>query len=777
MNMSADSNALLELMLKTSQPISANAPDSQALHFETRFKLDQDKSQIINARLMASAHGLYEAELDGNAVSDALLLPGWTSYEWRVRAQDFDIYKLLSSDNNEHVLSFELGNGWYRGKFGFCQQESDYGSTISLIAFLLINYKDGSQQMIASNDKKWSVSTSNIVENSIYNGETIYAPGSITDSNFNTNLVLPGTKLDVFVDKGFDLSTIVLHDGPLTRPQMTVQAVDSFRSPSGKHIFDFGQNLVGWVRVHAKGKSGEHITLTHAEVLEHGEIGIRPLRFAKASDTYYFSGKFDVFEPHFTFHGFRYVSIEGDIPDTIKLEAVVIYSDMTQTLFSETSNSLINQLLSNSLWSQRGNFVDIPTDCPQRDEREGWTGDIAVFAPTACTQFNIKDFLDKWLDDMYLETKHAGFVPMVVPDIVKLAPTDNILEWIKAPTALWGDAAVWVPYTLWHYYGDKDLLAKHYQLMKAHITSVVTRIDENTGLWNRSDFQFGDWLDPVAPPSEPWAAKADRYVIAELCLLRSLSYMADVAHALKKLDDENYYKNLYENTLHAFNINYIERDEGFSILSDCQAVYALAIHFAVLNGEDERLAGNRLAQLVKNDDYHVSTGFAGTPYVLWGLSKTGHIEEAWKMLTQKECPSWLYPVTMGATTIWERWDSMLPDGTINPGDMTSFNHYAFGAVVDWIVQNIFGIAPKGPGCTDLTIDPLMNRQIAQELSQGKVSFESVRGLINIEWDINLETYEYCYIINVPEGGVHIHMPDGKDLQSTDTHFTLKGVLK
>ncbi len=452
----------------------------------------------------------------------------------------------------------------------------------------------------------------------------------------------------------------------------------------------------------ARGDAGTPITVRHAEVLEREELGVRTLRTAKATDRFILSGTDDEFEPRYTFHGFRYAEVDGYpgelTPDC--LEAVVVHSQMRRTGFFECSDDLLNQLHHNVVWGLKGNFLDVPTDCPQRDERLGWTGDIAVFVPTACFLYDVRGFLEDWLLDLAAEQTHAGGqVPFVVPDILKYDRSPG--QATPNSTAVWGDAAVWVPWALWQAYGDRAILEAHYPTMAAHLRRVASLVSAS-GLWD-TGFQFGDWLDPDAPPDKPLRAKADRRVVATACLYRSARTVADAAALLGRADEAAEFAALATRTRVAFNEHYVQADG--SITSDAPTVYALAIVFGLLVEGQMRSAGNRLAALVEENDYRVSTGFAGTPYINDALTITGHLDTAYRLLLERGCPSWLYPVTMGATTIWERWDSMLPDGTINPGEMTSFNHYAFGSVADWIHRTVGGIAPLEPGFSRVLVAP------------------------------------------------------------------------
>ena len=428
-----------------------------------------------------------------------------------------------------------------------------------------------------------------------------------------------------------------------------------------------------------------------------------------------------------TFHGFRYVEVDGWPGELTAdaLEAVVVHSELTRIGEFECSDEMLNQLHRNTVWGLRGNFLDVPTDCPQRDERLGWTGDLAAFAPTAAYLYDVADFLDDWLADLAVEQVAAdGRVPYVVPDVLKFGkrPAD-----FGEPetTALWGDAAAWVPWALWRAYGDRSALERHYPAMVAHARHVASLLSPS-GLWD-TGFQFGDWLDPQAPPDKPIEARADSGVVATACYLRTLDIAMQSARLLGRSDDATEFAALRVRVLGAFQEHYVHPDGR--VTSDCPTVYALAIAFDLLPAGVRDRAGHRLAQLAAENDYRIGTGFAGTPFILDALSATGQLDTAYRLLFERECPSWLYPVTMGATTVWERWDSMLPDGTINPGEMTSFNHYALGAVADWMHRVIGGIAPLDPGYRRVLIAP----RPGGELTWARARLSTPAGQVGTDW--------------------------------------------
>jgi alpha-L-rhamnosidase len=413
---------------------------------------------------------------------------------------------------------------------------------------------------------------------------------------------------------------------------------------------------------------------------------------------------------------------------------------------------MLDQLHRNVVWGLRGNVVDVPTDCPQRDERLGWSGDLAVFASTAAFLYDVDAFLRDWLLDLDAEQRAAdGRVPFVIPDVLKYIPQPPGRHTPES-TAIWGDAAVWVPWALWEAYGDVDVLAQAYDAMAAHVRRVESLLSP-TGLWD-TGFQFGDWLDPTAPPDKPADAKADKGVVATACLYRSARLTADAAQILGRAADADSFRALAERTRAAFTEHYVA-DDG-TVHSDAQTVYALAIVFGLLDEPVRQRAGDRLAALVAESGYRISTGFAGTPFVTDALTATGHLDDAYRMLLQTESPSWLYSVTMGATTVWERWDSMLPDGSINPGEMTSFNHYALGAVADWMHRVIGGIAPAEPGYRTVRVAP----RPGGGLTWARTSLETRHGRVAVEWRV-LEG-ELEVDVTVPDGvTAEVDLPDGR----------------
>ncbi|NKQ58394.1 family 78 glycoside hydrolase catalytic domain [Amycolatopsis sp. K13G38] len=671
---------------------------------------------VVSARLYATAHGVYEATLNGQRVGDQLLAPGWTSYRHRLRYQTYDITPLLVEGTNS--LDVVLGNGWFRGRI---RRSAPYGDRLGLLAQVEIVYADGIREVVGT-DTSWSARTGAIQADDLYDGQvTDFTATAATD------------RVEI-VDA--DLGRLVAPEGPPVRVTEILPAVNTWQSPSGKTLVDFGQNLVGWVRLRVRGP-GE-ITVRHAEVLEGEELGTRPLRSAKATDTYVLPGGEHIVEPRFTFHGFRYAEISGAADFTAV--AVVVGTDLRRTGWFDCSDPNLNQFHHNVVWSMRGNFLEVPTDCPQRDERLGWTGDIQAFAPTAAFLFDTAGFLSGWLADLACDQHPDGTVPHVVPDVVISS----------APAAAgWGDAATVTPTVVYQSYRDLRILERQFDSMKAWVDKVVSLTTDSVWV---GGFQYGDWLDPTAPPDNPYAAKAHPDVVATACLARSATIVRDAAEALGQQEEAKRYAAVAAATRAAFAREYVSA--GGRILSEAPTAYAMAIEWDLLPTTGQRDgAARRLADLVKENGFRVATGFLGTPLITDALCTAGRPDLAYRLLLETGCPSWLYPVTMGATTIWERWDSMLPDGTINPGEMTSFNHYALGAVADWMHRRVAGLAPAAPGYRHITVNPAPY----QALSHAGARHHTPYGEASVAW--KRENGRFTLNVTIPVGtDATVHLP-------------------
>ncbi|MET0888287.1 MAG: family 78 glycoside hydrolase catalytic domain, partial [Mycetocola sp.] len=675
------------------------------------------RAGVIRARVYASGHGLFQLEINGRRVGDDELAPGWTAYESRLRYTTYEVTDLVAAGDN--TIGAWLGDGWWRGYLGWGKKKALYGSQLGLIAQLEIDYADGSRQVVGTGPD-WTAGTGPITSADIYNGEDYDA--RLFDPAWSTSTAQTADWTPTVV-REFDPANLVAPDGPPVRVTEAVPVQNVTTSPSGKTILDFGQNLVGRLRVSVTGEAGTAITLRHAEVLEHGELAVEPLRDAKATDTFVLAGAgVESWAPRFTFHGFRYAEVTGwpGEFDPASVVAEVMHSDMERTGSFTTSNPLVQRLHENAVWGMRGNFVDVPTDCPQRDERLGWTGDLQVFAPTATYLYDSAGFLTSWLKDLAAEQRNLGGTPMTVPAIV---------TGYTGPTAGWADAATVVPWTVYQAYGDLGILETQFDSMASWVDEVTAAAGEDR-VWS-AGFQFGDWLDPTAPANRPEQAQTYPEVVATAYFARSARIVTDSAKLLGRTEDAARYGALADEVKTAFYREYVSRSGR--MLSDSATAYALALVFDLIDDPDARQhAADRLAQVVAGNGYKISTGFIGTPIVTDALSANGHADVAYRLLLQTDAPSWLYTVEQGATTIWERWDSLLPDGTVNPSGMTSFNHYAFGAVADWMHRVVAGLAPAAPGYRRLRIAPQPPRR---GLTSASASLVTPYGRAASEWEV------------------------------------------
>ncbi|HEY3403813.1 MAG TPA: family 78 glycoside hydrolase catalytic domain, partial [Ohtaekwangia sp.] len=625
--------------------------------------------KVRSATAYITAHGMYEAHINGKRIGDAYLTPGWTSYKTRLQYQTYDVTSLVNMGDN--AIGVELGSGWYRGFIGWSGQKNFYGKDISLLFQLNIVYTDGTTESVVS-DGSWKSTTGSIVTSEIYDGETIDA--RLEKSGWNTPAYDDSGWSGVKVaDYPLD-NLIATYNEPVKKHEV-FKPKRIFTTPKGENVIDFGQNLVGWVVMRVKGKAGSRITISHAEVLDKdGNFYTTNLREAKAQDTYILRGEGDeIFEPHFTFHGFQFIRVEG-YPGELKaenFEAVTLYSAMQKSGSFETSHALLNQLQHNIEWGQRGNFLDVPTDCPQRDERLGWTGDAQAFSRAAAFNFNVNNFFTKWLKDVKADQQPDGRVPFVVP---------NVLGPQAGGSAGWADAATIIPWNMYRSYGDKRILEEQFESMKAWVGFMQSK--STNDLWN-TGFHFGDWL--FYGPNDDRdgrAAVTDKYLIAQCFYAHSTQLLINAARVLNKTEDISTYTLLLQKIKDAFVKEYLT--PSGRLVSSTQTAYVLALNFDMLPEALRAQAADRLAQNVKDYGNHLTTGFLGTPYLCHVLTRFGHADVAFSLLLQESYPSWLYPVKMGATTIWERWDGIKPDSTFQVPTMNSYNHYAYGAIGDWM---------------------------------------------------------------------------------------------
>ncbi|MGK3950959.1 family 78 glycoside hydrolase catalytic domain [Microbacterium sp. I2] len=698
--------------------------------------------QIRRARVYATGHGVFQLELNGERVGDDELAPGWTAYESRLRYLTYDVTDLVHAGDN--VIGAWLGDGWWRGYLGWGGNRALYGNDLGVMLQLEIDYTDGSRQVIGSGPD-WVSAAGPMRSADLYNGEDFDARAfdpAWSTVDFDASAWAPVVARDLG-----DVE-LVAPDGPPVRVIETRAVEEVLTSPSGKTILDFGQNLVGRLRLTVTGEAGTVVTLRHAEVLEAGELALEPLRGAKATDTYTLAGAgAESWAPRFTFHGFRYAEVTGwpGEFDPAAVTAEVLHSDMKRTGWFSTDNPLVDRLHENVVWGMKGNFVDVPTDCPQRDERLGWTGDLQVFAPTATYLYDSAGFLVSWLKDLAAEQRKYGGTTMVVPAIV---------TGYSGPTAGWADAATVVPWAIYQAYGDVGVLETQFDSMVAWVDEVTAAAGDGR-VWS-AGFQFGDWLDPTAPANRPEQAQTYPEIVATAYFARSARIVADTAKLLGRTAEAEKYESLADEVKNAFHREYVSG--AGRLLSDSATAYALALVFDLIDDADARQrAADRLAEIVAGNGYKISTGFIGTPIITDALSANGHADAAYRLLLQTDAPSWLYTVEQGATTIWERWDSLLPDGTVNPSGMTSFNHYAFGAVADWMHRVVAGLAPAAPGYRRLLIAPQPPRR---GLTSATATLATPYGTASAEWRIVGE--EIRITASVPVGvDADVTLPSGR----------------
>ncbi|OQR59145.1 alpha-L-rhamnosidase [Streptomyces maremycinicus] len=693
------------------------------------------------ARLYVTALGLCDIEINGCPATDDVLLPGWTSYHDRLNYRTYDVTHLLAEGDN--AWGAHLADGWYRGRLGFNGGIRDiYGERTALFAQLEVTHPDGTVTTLTTSPD-WRSAPGPILSTGLLEGETHdarTAPAGWSQSGFDDT--------DWSGIHPVDLDTTLL-TAPTEPPVRRIEELAPRSitvTPSGKTLVDFGQNLVGRLRLRVRGQAGQTITLRHAEVIEDGELCTRPLRGAHATDQYILSGAPDgeEWEPRFTYHGFRYAEVTGWPGELTPshLTAVVLHTDMRPTGSFTSSDASLNQLHRNITWSMRGNFVDIPTDCPQRDERLGWTGDLQVFAPTAAYLYDCAGVIDAWLRDLSADTDRdkGGVTPNWAPQIPVNLPFE--VPEGNHPMAGWGDAAVLVPWTLYQAYGDLELLRRQYPDMRRWVDNVDNAAGPDH-IW-ADTFQFGDWLDPTAPADNAGESKTPKPLVSTAYFARSTYVMAEAAALLGHTEDHHRYTRLATDIRAAFTSAFLE--PSGRLAGDTQTAYALALCFNLLPDEKTRTAaGDRLAELVAEGGYTIATGFLGTPLVCDALTSTSHTDTAYRLLLERSCPSWLYQVDMGATTVWERWDSMLPDGTVNPGEMTSFNHYALGAVADWIHRTVGGLAPTAPGYRHILVKP----RPGGGLTWARTEHRTPYGTAAVAWRI--EDDQLIVDITIPPG--------------------------
>ena len=693
-------------------------------YFRKEFSLSK---KVKSARVYATSLGFYELHLNGSKVSTDLFTPGWTSFKKRLQYQTYDITSMLKDKNTIGVV---LADGWYRGNLGWSKKGAYYGNQLAFLLQLQVTYMDGTIENISS-DNSWKATTNGpILGSDIYNGETYDARLELTGWD-QTGYDMGKWDNPLPFNQSNDI--LVAPHGVPVKAIQEIKPIKQFVTPKGELVYDMGQNMVGWIRLKISGKPGDQVTLKFAEVLDkEGNVYTENLRAAKATDVYILKGEgIETFEPHFTFHGFRYLKIEGlNTPPALdQITGVVIHSDITPTGNFSCSDTLINKLQHNIQWGQKGNFVDVPTDCPQRDERLGWTGDAQVFSTTAAFNFNVAAFYTKWMGDFTADQLPDGKVPHVIPDV---------LNGGGGATA-WADASVIVPWNVYLAYGDTKILEVQYPSMKGWIGYMTSRAQADH-LWI-GDPHFGDWLAFATNNSDYPGATTEKDLIATAYYYHSTILLSKIALIIGEKEDAEKYKTLASGIRESFNREFVTPNGR--LVSHTQTAYALALSFDLLSPEIAAKAAAYCAKDVEKFQ-HLTTGFVGAPLLCKTLSTIGRDDLAFMLLNNKKYPSWLYPVMQGATTIWERWDGQKPDGSFQDKGMNSFNHYAYGAIGEWLYQHVAGLKmdENMPGYKHILFAP----HPGGGLKNAGAEISTLYGKVSSSWKFENDNFVYEVII-------------------------------
>jgi alpha-L-rhamnosidase len=724
------------------EDVSVSCP---ALYLRREFSL---RPGIVQARIYASAQGVYQLKLNGEKVGDELFAPGWTSYRSRIQYQVYDISKMLKTGGN--ALGIILGDGWFRGNLH--RGRNHYGDKLSAILQLEVTYADGSRETIVTDDR-WKSGTGPVLKSDFYHGETYDARRELSGWD---KTEYPDARWKGVIEKDVDRNLLIASESVPVRVVQTLRPIRKIITPKNETVIDFGQNITGWIAFTLPGKDGERIRLQFAETLDRdGNFFRENLRRARAEDEYVFKGKgLETYEPHFTFHGFRYMKIE-EYSGEVRLEdftAKAIHSDVTLTGQFACSDSLVNQLFRNIQWSMRDNFLDIPTDCPQRDERLGWTADAQVFAPTACYLADVAPFFGKWLKDLAAEQTPDGNVQDVVPNVRRGNGASG-----------WGDAAVVIPWTLYRVYDDTMALQAQYESMKGWVEYLKAQ-SKDTYIYHGG--RYGDWFAFSTDRGEYPGATTDKDLVGTAYFAHSMQLLVNAARVLGKEEDLRKYGELLNNIKFAFQKEFVTPNGRLA--SNTQTAYVLALSFDLLPEAMRDDAARRLAEDVKKFG-HITTGFLGTPEICNVLSRYGYDDAAYMLLFRKQYPSWLYPVTMGATTVWERWDAILPDGSINDG---SLNHYAFGAVGNWLFSKVAGISQEdgSTGYKRIAIKP----HLSGGISFARAEYRSIHGIISSHWKTDGGRFDLK--VSIPANtSAKVYFPVTDDSRITEGGKPLKNI--
>lgn len=713
-----------------------------------------DVKDIKKARLYMTGLGLYHLEVNGQKVGEEYLAPGCTSVDRLVQIYTYDITDLLANGGN--VIGVMMGNGWAKGRFGassrYHRYQTPFIDRYLLKAELRLSMNDDSETIVTT-DESWKCAPAPVIADSIYDGEvyderkviTGWSCAACSDSTWDQVKIVDVLKRGAYeelTEKASNGETVKIGklEDRLSLPivvKETRKPIKIIYTPMGETVLDLGQNMTGWIRMRIHEPAGTEIKLSHGEILQDGCFYNENLRTAKAEYVYISDGTEKVIEPHFTFYGFRYVKIEGNTkPLNIDdFTGCVVYSDLDETGHITTSDERINRLFLNAKWSQKDNFLDLPTDCPQRDERMGWTGDAQMFCKTASYNMDTYAFYRKYLRDVWVEQKEQdGMVGHVAPsffkDLTKVGPF-----W-KGGSCAWGDAAVIIPWTLYEQYGDVAILEECYQSMKMWIDWVVRNNLGPTGLWEHG-FKFGDWLalDGDASQEDDRFGGTDTTLVASAYLKYSSGLVAKAARVLKIEEDATYYQQISDRTKKAVQDAYYTTGGKSRVRTQTAHILALAMDLVEIEQRGKIAEG--LVELLKENNMHLKTGFVGTPFFCKVLSSEGYSDAAYELLFQNDFPSWLYEVDMGATTIWERWNSVLPDGKISGTGMNSLNHYAYGSIVQWMYENICGLTLKEAGFQTFQVVP----EFTDRFSFVEMHYNSAKGEICVKWERIDEGYK------------------------------------
>lgn len=685
------------------------------------------KNKVQRAWITATALGVYELMLNGEKVGQDYFTPGLTSYDHQIQYQTYDVTEKLKDQN---TIMAVVAGGWAAGSFNYKRKSKISADRQAFICELHILYQGGEMEVIQT-DQTWQVTEKgNYRKAEWYDGETYDARIQLDNVDWKPAQVTQPRKNP----------QLLAQYGAPVRVQEIMEPIAQSVAASGEVIYDFGQNFAGVISAKLLGKAGQKVTFRHAEVLVDGELFVKSLRTAKATAIYICREGYQSYSPKLTYMGFRYVGVSGIRPEELELSGLVLHSDIQETGEFECSNPLINKLQSNIRWGGKSNFVDIPTDCPQRDERQGWTGDIAVFASTACYNFDMSRFFDKWLKDMRAEQGAGGGIPMVIPRAGD--------SWPAMATSCWGDSCILVPWAEYLARGNRQLLEVQYPSMKKFLkaakkwSSFLALTPSSRYIW-QFPFHFGDWCAPDET-ARNWIKKGKW--VGTAYFANSCSIMIEIAEILGFSEDVSYYRKLRQKIIDSFR-KVFTNGKG-KLNKEFQTGYVLPLHFKMTEGDETKEMVNNLVRLVRQSGNKLSTGFTGTPFLLFALSDHGYVDVAYELLLQEECPSWLYQVKAGGTTIWERWDALRPDGTVNieeltgkkkeeesDGGMVSFNHYANGAVGDWLYKRMVGIEATSGGYKTFRIQPIIGGGITYARGRLKTPYGAVRSEWKIEKDI------------------------------------------